>query len=90
MDNGVENSPYVAACCDNVSVMNKGKCVLSGDVRSVFSNADYLESIDLDIPQITRLIARLRNMGYDFDKNILTVEDAIEAVYGKIKGMKEC
>lgn len=79
----------VAAFCNKVLVMNKGEKVMCGSVREVFADSDTLLSIGLDIPQITRLIARLNKAGYGFDKNILTVQEAADAIYNRIKGLKE-
>ena len=76
----------VARACDRVLVMNKGNLIMNGTVREVFSRADELVNIGLDIPQITRLFARLNEKGYGFDKNILTVEEAVEAIYYKLRG----
>ena len=80
----------IARCADKVLVMNKGEVFLKGSVREVFSKEDELLKAGLDIPQITRLISRLRKMGYDFDKNILTVEEAYEVIYKKLKEMGTC
>lgn len=78
----------VAAFCNKVLVMNKGEKVMCGSVREVFADSETLLSIGLDIPQITRLIARLNKAGYGFDKNILTVQEAADAIYNKIKGLE--
>lgn len=76
----------VARCADKVLVMNKGEVLLSGSVREVFAHGDALTDAGLDIPQITRLMGRLNDMGHDFDENILTVEEAVEAIYNRLKG----
>ncbi len=80
----------VARVCNKVFVMNNGECVLKGNVREVFAEGEYLESIGLDVPQITRLVGRLKAMGFEFEGDILTVEEAFCAIYDKIKGEKEC
>lgn len=76
----------VARCADKVMVMNEGSVVEFGSVREVFSHYEALLDVGLDIPQITRLIKKLNDKGHDF-KNILTVEEAAEAIYNRIKGM---
>lgn len=78
----------VARSCDKVIVMNDGNMVKCASVREVYSDADTLVHIGLDIPQVTRLIARLNEKGYNFDKNILTVDEAVEAIYKRVKGME--
>lgn len=79
----------VAAFCNKVLVMNNGERVKFGTVRDVFADSDYLLSIGLDIPQITRLISRLNDAGYGFDKNILTVDEAFGAIYNRIRGIED-
>lgn len=76
----------VASYCDKVLVMNDANAIMQGDVREVFSHADELSEIGLDIPQVTRLILRLNEKGYGFDKNILTVNEAADAIYKRIRG----
>lgn len=78
----------VAAFCNKVLVMNKGEKVMCGSVREVFADSETLLSIGLDIPQVTRLIARLNKAGCGFDKNILTVREAADAIYNRIKGLE--
>ncbi len=80
----------VALCCDKVLVLNDGEVVMQNDTREVFKNADKLEKIGLDVPQITRLVGRLNECGYDIDKNVITVKEAADAVYEKIKEMGKC
>ncbi len=76
----------VARFADKVLVMNKGEVVMAGNVREVFARSGVLQEVGLDIPQITRLIHKLNEMGYGFDKTILTVEEARDAIYNRLKG----
>ncbi|MBQ8541197.1 MAG: energy-coupling factor transporter ATPase [Clostridia bacterium] len=76
----------VALFADKVLVMNGGEVLLKGDVNEVFEKSSMLEEAGLDVPQVTRLIARLKEKGHRFDGAILTVEDAAEAIYSKLKG----
>lgn len=80
----------VALCCDKVLVLNDGEVVMRNDTREVFKNADKLEEIGLDVPQITRLVRRLNECGYDIDKNVITVKEAADAVYKKMREMGKC
>ncbi len=80
----------VAACCDKVLVLNRGEIVMSGSPREVFANAEELADIGLDVPQITRLVKRLNDNGYGIDESVLTVDEAAEAIYKKLKEMGKC
>ena len=68
----------MARLCDNLVVMAGGKIIMSGDRSSVFSKADQLREIGLDVPQITKLMAALKVRGFDVDAGAYTVRDAYE------------
>ena len=68
----------MARLCDNLVVMAGGKVIMSGDRSSVFSKADQLREIGLDVPQITKLMAALKARGFDVDAGAYTVRDAYE------------
>ncbi len=76
----------VASFAQKAIVMHKGHIILEGDVKDVFEKSDILLSAGLDVPQITRLMQRLVSYGHTFDKTIVTVDDAVEAIYEKLKG----
>lgn len=73
----------VARCAKKVMVMKKGRLIKSGDVGDVFKDEKLLTDAGLDIPQITRLMTRLRAEGFEFE-DILTVEDAVNAICERI------
>ncbi|MGX4601590.1 energy-coupling factor transporter ATPase [Faecalimicrobium sp. JNUCC 81] len=62
---------------DRVIVMEKGKKILEGTPREVFSNIDMLRSIGLDVPCMTELSSLLRQEGLDVDSDILTVDEMV-------------
>lgn len=62
---------------DRVIVMEKGKNVLSGTPREVFSNVDQLKSIGLDVPYMTELSHMLNNDGINIKNDILTVDEMV-------------
>ncbi len=76
----------VAETVDKVLVMSGGCAVMSGTVKEVYSQREALSSIGLDVPQIARLMGRLGDMGYDFKRGILTVGEAADAIYERLKG----
>ena len=76
----------MARYCDNLVVMNEGKVFMQGDRDYVFSRSDKLTQIGLDIPQVTKLMIRLRELGAPVDGGIYTVEQALERmlkIYGR-------
>ena len=46
----------------------------------MFSRADELESVGLDIPQITRLMLELKSRGVDVEDGIYTIKDAASSL----------
>lgn len=70
----------IASNVDKLIVMNRGSVAMQGTPRQVFSRADELTSINLDIPQITKLFLTLRSKGINIDPSIYTVEQAKAAI----------
>jgi energy-coupling factor transport system ATP-binding protein len=65
---------------DKVYVMDKGKVVMEGTPREVFSNVDKLKELRLDVPQVTLLAHELRLDGFPIPEGILTKEEFREAL----------
>ncbi len=70
----------MAQYCDDVIVLANAKVILQGSADEVFSKADLLEGIGLDIPQITQLISLLRQRGISIPENVYTVDRALEVL----------
>lgn len=79
----------MARYAEEILVMNEGKLLLSGSRDEIFRHADLLCSVGLDVPQITHLVNRLREKGYDLPDNIYTVEAAEMALRALKEGKKE-
>ncbi len=70
----------IASNVSRLVVMNDGAVVMTGSPREVFANAQELMAIGLDVPQVTRVFLRLREMDLDVDTSVFTVEQALAAV----------
>ena len=70
----------VALLCDRVFIMEKGRIVLQGTLKEVFSNVELLENYSLDVPQITRLMHRLKEKGMEVNTDIYTVDEALKEI----------
>ena len=66
----------VASNANSIIVMNRSKLLMHASVPEVFENAEKLEDIGLDIPQITKVFISLNNMGYNVSKNIYSIDAA--------------
>lgn len=75
----------MARYCDHLIVMNEGSVMMEGDPDDIFSHAETLSQVGLDIPQITKLMMILRKQGVPLDERIYTVEQALDAVKKLIK-----
>lgn len=64
-----------AVRADKIFVMDKGKLVIQGTPREVFSHVEELKKIGLEVPQVTELGYMLRKSGLKIEKGILTVEE---------------
>lgn len=66
--------------CDRVIVMDGGKILTEGTPREVFSQVELLKRHRLDVPQATKLCARLRDFGVGFDELPIDTEECIKAL----------
>ena len=62
---------------DKVFVMDKGRVVLSGSPREVFSKADRLIEIGLSVPQVTLLAMELKKRGIALPDGIIDSEELV-------------
>lgn len=67
----------VAKIATKVLVMNKGHVEMYGDVDEVYSRSTELRSMGLNIPQVSKVFAILKEKGYDFG-NAYTVDTGFE------------
>ena len=82
----------IARYADRIMVMNHGEKVFDGPPRQVFHHYRELERIGLASPQITYIIHELRDHGVPIDPDLITVEearDAILALLGKAEEKEE-
>lgn len=67
----------IAKVARTVVVMHGGKLAMHGTVEEVFSRADELCAIGLNVPAVTRICMGLRSRGFDVGGNAYTVEQAV-------------
>lgn len=65
---------------DRVFVMDKGKVVMQGTPREIFSQVGKLKEYRLDVPQVTILADLLRQSGLDIPIGVLRREELAEAI----------
>ena len=80
----------VAANASRLLVMNGGKAVMTGAPREIFAHAEELSRIGLDIPGVTAILTRLREMGLDLDPTAYETGEAVKALLALRKGGGPC
>lgn len=69
-----------AAQADRVVVMDKGKVIMEGIPRDIFSEVETMKKIGLDVPQVTELAYELRKEGIDISTEILNIDEMVDAI----------
>jgi len=70
----------IALISDKVLVMNKGKTFMFDKTQEVFSKAQELKNIGLNVPHITRIMHLLKEKGVDVTDRCFTVEEAVAEI----------
>ena len=65
----------IARYADRIVVLSRGKTLMSGTPREVFSRGSELLRAGLDVPQATRIAMALRERGLPIDPAVYTVEE---------------
>ena len=68
---------------DRVFIMDGGKIAMEGTPREIFSQVEKLQSLRLDVPQVTLLAYELQKRGIGLPDGILTAEELADALMEK-------
>lgn len=79
------NMTDIANFSDRIMVMDKGKLILEGTPKAVFSHAALIKEIGLELPPIMLVIEAINKKGFAIDPSIMTMEGLEEAVYEILK-----
>ena len=74
----------IAKVANRVIVINQGKIFADDKPEIIYSMAEKLDEIGLDVPQITRATKLLEEKGYKFSKTIITVEEAYQELIAQL------
>lgn len=78
----------IGRTADRLLVMNRGNAAMLDETRTVFSQGEKLESMGLRIPQITKIMQELKEMGYPADPATLTVDEALKQLLPFFQGSR--
>ena len=76
----------VARYATRAAVMDHGRLVMQGTPAEVFARGGEMLAMGLDVPQVCRLGALLREQGLPFDEKIYRTEDAYQALRALLTG----
>ena len=76
----------IAKVADRVLVMANGTVKMFDTPENIFAKADYLNKIGLRVPQITRIMKKLKDKGYAVNDNVLTVQQGVEQILRLLRG----
>lgn len=76
----------VANYVERIIVMNKGHILYDDVPRKVFQHVKELEEVGLAAPQVTYILHKLREHGFDVDTRATTISEARDTI---LKAMKE-
>lgn len=80
----------VAKMADRLIVMNQGRIFLQGSPEEIFQQADRIQSIGLDIPNITKLIQRInQNIKSPIPLNCFSVDELEQHLMERLKEKKK-
>ena len=65
---------------DRIVVMGEGRLRMEGTPQQIFAREEELDALTLEVPEVTRIARELQNRGIAVDRNILTLEELIEAL----------
>ena len=75
----------VARVADRILVMDHSHAKMLDTVDNVFSHADELQAIGLNVPHITKVFMGLRARGFDVPDNVYTVDKAAQILTDLLK-----
>jgi len=66
----------IARTVERLLVMNDSELVMDGTPEEIFRHGTELEAMGLDVPQITKVFMKLREMGVEIEDSVYTVKYA--------------
>ena len=80
------NMNDIAALSDKILVMENGGLAMEGSPAEIFAESGKLKEMGLGVPEITDILVRLKDRGFDIRQDIFSVDEAIKAIAEKLGG----
>ena len=75
----------IAKLSDRVIVLDQGSQVFDGPPKEVFSHEQELKELGLGIPQISRILSRLRDKGLKVRTDIFDLKEAKAEILAELR-----
>ncbi len=69
-----------AALTQRVVVLNEGRIYLEGTPKQIFGKAEMLQKIGMQLPQVTQLLIKLKEMGLPVRTDIVNMDEALNQI----------
>lgn len=79
----------IAWLAEDLVVLQDGEIILKGPPEAVFAREERLKEAGLSVPEVNRVLKRLKEAGFDLETGIYTVEEAEEEIWRAVGG-KSC
>ncbi len=80
----------VARLVQRLIVFHNGRVAIDGPPSQIFSRAEELRSMGLEIPKSTAIALRLRELGLPISPSVYTVEQLKNAILSLREEAKKC
>lgn len=75
----------ISKVAHRIIAMKKGEIVMDKPIEEAFEDVPFLEGIGLGIPSISRLFYELRQCGFNYERNLYTLEEAKQELLRGVK-----
>jgi biotin transport system ATP-binding protein len=69
-----------AALTQRVVVLHEGRIYLDGTPKQIFGKAEILQKIGMQLPQVTQLLIKLKEMGLPVRTDIVDINEALSQI----------
>lgn len=73
---------------DKVVIMENGEIKAFDKTEKIFTNHKFLNDLQIELPEVTQIMLKLKNAGFDFKDNIFTVDSALNEILKKLNNCK--
>lgn len=80
----------VANYVERIIVMNKGRMLFDDVPREVFGHVKELEEVGLAAPQVTYILHKLKESGFEVNTRATTIAEARDTILEALKGKGTC